>query len=381
MTQQNPLALLGQFSPNSQNILNSFSQGQQLAQQRAQEQREQEMHPLAMQQAQAQLGLTNQIAQQNLADAQAKAQGLNTEANVKATADNLVRLNTMISQGATPEQLAAQLQSNIDAAAQRGGNAEDSRIGLQVLQEQGIDGFNDVFQQSYDVFVNNGFINPQEDATAKVGRFKQGEGFVFDSATGQFEQSPEYVKAVEDAATAASLNDLRGVSKDLNGIKADAGEVRLAAEDLESLAESGTAADQLAVIFKFMKALDPASVVRDNEQAQVMKTGGVFDYFSNIIGGLNDGQKLTPEQMQNIVVTSKNLANNKMQAANSSMGSYIDLIAPQLNENQLNNLNGRLFSMFEVEEAVPYVPPVNQVKQIEADAGAIDSFIDSLGGI
>lgn len=375
MTQQNPLALLGQFSPNSQNILNSFAQGQQLAQQRAQEQRAAEMHPLAMQQAGLQLDMAGQQQQQGLAQEQSRIEGLQSEANVKATADNLVRLNTMIGQGATEEQIAAQLQSNIETAAARGGNAEDSMVGLQVLQEQGLDGFNDVFKQSYDVFVNNGLINPQEDATAKVGRFKEGNGYTFDSATGDYTATPEYVKAVEDAAVTASLNDLRGVSKDLNAIKADAGEVRLAAEDLKSLTESGTPADQLAIIFKFMKALDPRSVVREGEQVQVMKTGGIFDYFSNVIGGLNDGQKLTAEQMENIVSSSQVLANNKMGAANNSLNSYIELIAPQLNENQLENLNNRMFTMFEVEEREPYVAPVNQVKEIDVNIQALDDFI------
>lgn len=62
------------------------------------------------------------------------------------------------------------------------------------------------------------------------------------------------------------------------------------------LAQKGTAAGDMGLIFSLMKVYDPSSTVREGEYATASNSGSIPDQFLNIYNKAKDGQKLQPEQ-------------------------------------------------------------------------------------
>lgn len=77
-----------------------------------------------------------------------------------------------------------------------------------------------------------------------------------------------------------------------------------AADSLMRLSAKGaaamTAAEQQALIYSFMKMLDPTSVVRESEYASAARARGVFDAAGNYLNQLQSGKMLTPDQVHNL---------------------------------------------------------------------------------
>ena len=87
------------------------------------------------------------------------------------------------------------------------------------------------------------------------------------------------------------LDDYRGQSKSF-------GESKSAFEQLNSTLDSATTspAATLAAATKFMKILDPGSVVRESELGMALAASGVIDRALNYVSTLQSGKKLTATQ-------------------------------------------------------------------------------------
>jgi hypothetical protein len=66
---------------------------------------------------------------------------------------------------------------------------------------------------------------------------------------------------------------------------------------------SGAAANDIAIVFSFMKALDPNSVVRESEFEVAMQTLGVWDKTTQRVKKMVTGEFLTPEQRVNMAAS------------------------------------------------------------------------------
>lgn len=64
-----------------------------------------------------------------------------------------------------------------------------------------------------------------------------------------------------------------------------------------------TAQDDIAVIFQFMKTLDPTSTVREGEFATAQNAGGIPDTIRNAFNKAQNGERLNPEQRRNMAKT------------------------------------------------------------------------------
>lgn len=62
-----------------------------------------------------------------------------------------------------------------------------------------------------------------------------------------------------------------------------------------------TGASDVALVFSFMRLLDPSSTVREGEFATAEQTGGLPAQIVNMYNRLVDGQRLTPDQRQNFL--------------------------------------------------------------------------------
>lgn len=80
-------------------------------------------------------------------------------------------------------------------------------------------------------------------------------------------------------------------------------------EDLVSQVTSGSPADDLAIIFRFMKLLDPRSTVRESEQASVQQLGGIPAWAGAFYNQVVGAGSLTDVQRNFILKTSRDIFN------------------------------------------------------------------------
>lgn len=73
-------------------------------------------------------------------------------------------------------------------------------------------------------------------------------------------------------------------------------EVQTAYDQITTALKNPSAANDLAAATKFMKLLDPGSVVRESELAMAMEATGKLDQFMNYANRIKTGEKLTPSQ-------------------------------------------------------------------------------------
>ncbi|NBR91439.1 MAG: hypothetical protein EBS68_16330, partial [Rhodobacteraceae bacterium] len=89
----------------------------------------------------------------------------------------------------------------------------------------------------------------------------------------------------------------------------------------------GTAMGDLGLIFSYMKALDPGSVVREGEQATAQNAAGVPEQIRNAYNRLASGQRLSPEQRADMTNTALNIYGARSQSYNTFANTYRGLIA------------------------------------------------------
>jgi hypothetical protein len=97
-------------------------------------------------------------------------------------------------------------------------------------------------------------------------------------------------------------HQLRG---DYTKVTKDITDAQRAAQQIMSIVPAQVAKmnaqDQQALIFSFMRMLDPGSVVREAEYASAAKARGVLDTIGNYGTQLQTGKPLTPTQVANMV--------------------------------------------------------------------------------
>lgn len=83
-----------------------------------------------------------------------------------------------------------------------------------------------------------------------------------------------------------------------------------ASSSIKALSKDATPQQQTAIIFQYMKTLDPTSTVREGEFALVGKTAGLGDRAINALRKLDSGLRLNENQIKDIVGSTEILANN-----------------------------------------------------------------------
>jgi hypothetical protein len=91
---------------------------------------------------------------------------------------------------------------------------------------------------------------------------------------------------------------------------------------MQSSAQSQDAAADIALIFGFMKMLDPASVVREGEFATAANSGGVGTSIINLYNSVRDGQRLTPEQRQQFLGQAESIYSGQREQYKRVMNDY-----------------------------------------------------------
>ncbi len=94
---------------------------------------------------------------------------------------------------------------------------------------------------------------------------------------------------------------------------------------VQAAANDQSPAGDLAMIFGFMKVLDPTSVVREGEQATAQNTAGVPGQIRNLYNRVLTGERLTPEQRRNFTNTAQNQIRALQPAYDQTTAEYTRL--------------------------------------------------------
>ena len=126
--------------------------------------------------------------------------------------------------------------------------------------------------------------------------------------TGQ-EVFPSVEKAPESPKVYQESSDMR---KEFSGIQVvkDFAQQSTAYGRIQASAKEPSAAGDLALIFNFMKVLDPGSTVREGEFANAQNAGGVSDRIVGLYNRIIDGERLTETQRADFLNRSEKLYKN-----------------------------------------------------------------------
>ena len=140
---------------------------------------------------------------------------------------------------------------------------------------------------------------------------------------------------------------VRDLNSDINGFSKNYSAMRSASDNLQALGKRNTPAAQLGMIFNYMKSLDPQSVVREGEQVQVKRTDGMFGTLGNYVSQLSNGKMLNNEQVQDLINTSKLMANTEGEKFNQQMDDYLSTYGDSLPSGLTKQLQSRKAKLYE----------------------------------
>jgi len=202
-------------------------------------------------------------------------------------------------------------------------------------------------------------------ATAKPIELQQAKqkelaGYTFNPATGQYSINPALKQQVEATKALAAkpdlkVSDISSINKDLTALTKDARGIKAAADSLISLKESSSPASKLAAVFKFMKALDPTSVVRETEQGQVYESQGIPELLLGKLNNITGEGKLTGQAFQDLVDTSKIMANSALETSREEAISFLDVFS-ELPDDRRAAFEKRVPTLFDVSNIKPIKP-------------------------
>jgi hypothetical protein len=141
-------------------------------------------------------------------------------------------------------------------------------------------------------------------------------------------------------------------------------------QDLQTAADDNSGASDITFIFRYMKFLDPTSVVREGEFATAAEAGGVPEKFANLRDKILAGSILTSEVKQQFLEVA-----NKMYI--TQLDNY------QRTYDSESAIAERIFGVNEVENAIiPLSDIVDQrllkrIQQKEVIADYLQSLIPS----
>lgn len=240
--------------------------------------------------------------------------------------------------------------------------------------------FNKAVQLSPELVSNVMKANKERRAMSAKPDFQQGSGamsgYAFNPENGSFTIDPAVSKqltqkAEEKAAQGSILNakDRQGINKDVTGLIKDSVGISAAAKSLAGLKASSSPSAQLAAIFKFMKSLDPTSVVREGEQQMARSTGGPADYLVGVVSQLQGEGSLPPAVFSDMVATSQNLANTAIDASNNEINSYLDTYGNTIPESFKDSLRNRIPKLIgTIEGTNTNNPIINKNKEYSPSA-------------
>lgn len=362
---------IGQFGELVADIPGAVQRGlqfQQAAQLRPGQLQQQQ---LGTQRAQQQL-VTGGLQQQQI------QQGIETEEQ-RSKSQNL--FNTVARLRTLPDaQKGAFLEQNIIDVDSRNGDSTESRRALALIQQGNFKELNTGLDNIFQTGVQTGFLKAEPVTKQAPFQFQKG-GIIFNSNTGKTVLDPVAAKRIDDLANKSKaqggldFKDKQSMNKDITGLLKNTVGIFNTAKDLGKLGELGSGPASIALVFKFMKALDPTSVVREGEFATAENSAGIPEGIRNIFNKLLSGERLGEVQIKQFIETAQALANTAIDGSSVEINSLLDTFGDTLPEDFKGSLLNRIPKSFELDQK----PPASIARPAEAPAATATPTVDFSG--
>lgn len=310
---------------------------------------------------QQQFGLQQQ--EQNLAIGQ---QGIET-AQQKAKSQRL--FNTVARLRTLPDnQKAAFLEDTITQGQANNFDMAESIQALELTRTGNFQELNQGLDNLFSAGVQTGFLKAEPTVKKSPLQFQKG-GIIFNPNTGETIVDPVAKQRIDALANKANVTgkldfkDKQSMNKDVTGLLKNTVGIFNTAKDLSKLGELGTGPASIALVFKFMKALDPTSVVRESEFATAENSAGVPEGIRNIFNKLQTGERLGDKQIAQFVETAKSLANSAIEGSSVEVNSLLNTFGDTLPSDFKGSLLKRIPTPFEKQ--------TNQVFNFDAQGNLI----------
>jgi hypothetical protein len=128
----------------------------------------------------------------------------------------------------------------------------------------------------------------------------------------------------EAAAGQPSWGDINSLRDDAEGMIASYRKVEEAYSRIAASAQDPSAAGDLALIFNYMKMLDPGSTVREGEFATAQNAGGVDQRVQSFYNRIVNGERLTPDQRADFVRRAEMLFGQQQRVAQERIAPFAE---------------------------------------------------------
>jgi hypothetical protein len=227
-------------------------------------------------------------------------------------------------------------ENRIESLLQLGGDTADTDAVLSAIENQDFEGATALLQSGVDAGVQTGFLKGQA-ATKRAPKQKGEGGLVFDPNTGTYSIDELAKRRFDEMAKKQNtgkfgVKERQSINKDVSGFIKNAIAIKTTANDLIRLKDLGTGASSIAAIFKFMKANDPTSTVREGEFATAENSGGVPAAITNYYNKIMTGERIEDTEVQQFVGVAKTLANSAIESSSGVLDNYLGTFEGSLGE-------------------------------------------------
>lgn len=174
------------------------------------------------------------------------------------------------------------------------------------------------------VFQQQGLIPTPEGPQTDIGKLLNDQQWAVSAFGADSPQAAAIQEAIdaEQAGEPFKLSDVSSLRKEFVKESGAFISVRDAFGKVQVAANNPSAAGDLAMIFNFMKMLDPASVVREGEFATAQNAAGVPARARNLYNRVLSGERLNPEQRADFLSTARNVMGSQLKFQTQLEKSY-----------------------------------------------------------
>lgn len=236
-----------------------------------------------------------------------------------------------------------------------GGDPSDAMQIISAIDNQDFAGAQQLLQMGVDAGIQTGYLNPPA-SIKRASKQKAEGGLVFDPNTGTY-SIDEIAKARFDelaqkkAVGKLGIKEKQSINKDISGFIKNAVDIKTTANDLVRLKNLGTGASSIAAIFKFMKANDPTSTVREGEFATAENSGGVPAAIWNFYNKIMTGERIEDKEVQQFVEVAKTLSNSAIESSNNVVKGYLNTFGEDLGGKFPTAIMKRIPTTFDIDNA------------------------------
>jgi hypothetical protein len=209
-------------------------------------------------------------------------------------------------------------------------------------------------KNAFDSFINIMDPNTKQGGQTRSAFQNAGDGIVFDPNSGEFIRSEESKAlfnelALKEADVGLDVKDKQSINKDITGLLKDTTLINNTAKDLSALQKTGGGPASIAIVFKFMKALDPTSVVREGEFSTAENSAGTPEKIRNYYNKVANGERLGAEQIADFITTAQQLSNSAVASSSTEINNYLSTYEGTLGKEFSSRVLKRIPAMFEMK--------------------------------